>query len=165
MVAGPLVDDVHRLSVGKVAILRFSIVIVVGLLREVILQTIAKAFVDKDGVGNERLRMTVECLSLLKHLVTELVDAIDTSLAKAQYLIDFLLRLTCRTVVQQPQRVGNAQWRHNAALIATRLAEQVEGKVVVTNYQLLFAFRQLNFLRSIICRGVKPKAFRIDIGQ
>ena len=149
VVAGPLIDDVHGLPVGKVAVLWLCVVVVVGFLYEAVLQLEAQALVDEDGVGDECRRLLVERASLVEHLPAEGVDGVGSRITKAQHLVDLLLRLPVGSVVHHTQGVGDAQRREDAALLATRQSEQAEGEVVIAGHQLPFAVGQLNLFRKL----------------
>ena len=90
MIAGPLVDHVHRLSVIEVAVLRLGVIEFVGLLDKTVLQPIAQTFVYEDGIGDKCLGLLVECISLCEHFFTEGVDGIGTRLTEAERAIYFL---------------------------------------------------------------------------
>ena len=81
MVAGPLVDHIHRLAIVEVARLRLSIVEGFGLIDKVGLQFVVLVHVD--GVGNHHLRQFIESWGLSEHLTTESVDAVRTCFFKA----------------------------------------------------------------------------------
>ena len=81
MVIGPLVDDVHRLSVVEVARLRTGIIIVVGHLGEICLQLIG--LVHEDGIGDHSLRLCVEVWTPEEHFAVEIVDGLRTRIAEA----------------------------------------------------------------------------------
>ena len=106
MVAGPLVDHVHRLTIMEIARLRLSIIEGIGLGDKVGFQLIALVHVD--GISDHHLCQFVEIGCLGEHLATKIIDAISASIAKAQYLINLCLRLTSGSVVQHTQGVGDA---------------------------------------------------------
>ena len=135
MVAGPLVDDVHRLAVHKVAALRRGIVVSLCRQHEVGQQHVGLIHIDV--VGGVHLGSLVERVAFRHHLVAESIDGIGPRIAKAQHLVDFLLRLSSRSVVQHAQGVGDAQRREQPIGLPTCLAEEVEGEVVVALHQLL----------------------------
>ena len=149
MVAGPLVDDVTRHAVGKVAGLWGSIVEGECFLHETVLQLIALSFVDEDGVAEGHPGLWVYVGHLCHQLSAEAVDGIGSSVGKSQHIVDFLKGLSGSTVVHHAQRIGDAQWREHHVFILAGFAEQVEGEVVVLLQLLAFVCRQGYFLRCI----------------
>ena len=162
MIAGPLIDHVHRLAVVEVTVLRLGIVEFIGLLYEAVLQLIALTFVNEDGIGNKRLGLLIECIGICKHLLTEGVDSISASLAEAESAIDFLQRLSCGPVVHQAKGESDTERRHNAARLATSLTEEVESEIVVARDQLPFIVCQLDFLRSLEAPSGEIEVFSLN---
>ena len=165
MVVSPLVDDVHRLPIVEIATLRLSVVEVVSFLHKPVLQIVTLACVHEDGVGDECFRRGVKAVGLGQHLPAEGIDGVGTCLPESQRLIDLLLGLSCRSVVQHAQGVGDAQGRDHAALLPASLTEQIEGKVVISSYQLPSTVRQFYLLGSIEGRSIKPEVSPLDVGQ
>ena len=108
MVAGPLVDHVKRLAVGKVARLGIGEVIVVGLADEIGVQLIAQALVHIDCVTDHHLRQRIERWGGIQHLLAERIDGVGTRITKAQHLLYLLLCLASSPVVEHAQGVGDA---------------------------------------------------------
>ena len=161
VVARPLVDDVHRLAVSEVARFGRGIVERVGFLLERLLQLVAAVHVD--GVANHHLRFLVNLSALSQHLQTEVVNRV--CIAESQNLVDLLLCLPIRSVVQHTQRVGDAQGRQYLTAVASGLAEQVKGEIVVSLHQLPFLGCERNLLRSLETRGIKIEISRCDVGK
>ena len=165
VVAAPLVDDVECLAVGKVACLGLRVVVGLGLVHKRFLQFVALVHVD--GVGYHHLREFVEGGSLGEHLAAESVDAVGPCVAEAQHLVDFLLRLTGGAVVQHTQSVGDADGREDNTLwtfgaVAGKgidgfarpcETEQIECKLVVAVYQLLFGTREGDSPQLVVVTG------------
>ena len=141
VVAGPLVDNVERRWVGEVEGLGGHIIVVGHRLAERLRHSdVAACRVHIDAVGYRHTCQLVELSRLREQLVAELIDGFGTGRPEAQYLVDFLLRLSLSAVVEHSEGVGDAQRRENEAFAASRLSEEVESEVVVTAYQLkLFA--------------------------
>ena len=150
MVAAPLVDDVTRRIVIEVARLGLGIIIIVGFLYEWRLQFVAPMIVYIDVVGNLGSGLLIEYGDLAEHLVAELVDSICSKIAKAQHVVDFLLRLAGSTIIQHTHGIGDAQRRQHQILLVAGLTEKSEGEVVATLYQLLFFCGQTDVVAGII---------------
>ena len=86
MVAGPLIDDVQRLTISEVARLRLGIVEIVGLLNKDGVQRIV--FVHVDVVCYLHLRQLVQVGRLRQHLLAKGVHLV--SVVEAQHLVDLL---------------------------------------------------------------------------
>ena len=161
VVAGPLVDDVHRLPVVEVAPLRLGVVVGVGLLNERGLQLVWLVHID--GVGYRDLGRRVEQAAFGHHLAAELVDGLGrTDVGTAQYAADFLLRLSGSPVVEHPQGVGDAQRREDEIPATIYLAHQPEGEVVVLLHQPLLVLCQFNALGGIEVGGSKVDAATVN---
>ena len=146
MVARPLVDDIHRLAVGKIAGLRLSVVISVHGLYESILQSEAHSFIHENRIADGHFRI-VQIGRFGEHFLAKSIDGVGTGIAKSQHFVDFLLRLACRTVVQHSQSVCDAQWRENRAFLCASLTEKAQREVVVGLDQFAFCVGQGDGIR------------------
>ena len=114
VVVRPLVDNAERvLLVEEVKFHRFGVVEGVGFLYEAWLKLVVLAAVHKDCVGNLGRSCIVKRGRFGKQFAAELVDGVCSCLAKAQHLVDFLLRLTCGTIVHHAESKGDAKWRED----------------------------------------------------
>ena len=114
VVVRPTIDDVYCLFLlVKVECLRLCVVECVGFVDEALLQFIALAAVHEDGVGNLGSSRLVECRSLGKQLAAERVDCVGSGITEAQHFVDFLLCLSCSSVVHHAQSVGDAKRGEN----------------------------------------------------
>lgn len=141
-----MVDDIHRFAVVEIAGLGLCVVKIVGLRHESVLQLVAHSLVHENRVANFHLRI-VQIGRFGEHFLAKSIDGVGTGIAKFQHIVDFLLRLACRAVVQHSQSVCDAQWRENRAFLCASLTEKAQREVVVGLDQFAFCVGQGDGIR------------------